>query len=182
MKNQKELNKYFSDVWKPSSLDTWEYSGIRLLDKIAWYESVIDVGCGYNLFKGKIHNLTGIDPANDAADIKAGIEHVTHFFPEQKFDVAICFGSINFGNEKKITNQISKMVSILNDTSRIYWRCNPGYHDHGNNMCSSIQFFPWNENYMYRFSDMFGYKINFMVNENHKTLNKQRLYSEWIKE
>jgi hypothetical protein len=27
-------------------------------------ESVLDVGCGYNEFKGKINNLTGLDPYN----------------------------------------------------------------------------------------------------------------------
>ena len=51
------------------------YVGIsrnRLLDKIAWYESVIDVGCGYNLFKGKIHNLTGIDPPTMRQILKQG--------------------------------------------------------------------------------------------------------------
>jgi excinuclease ABC subunit A len=41
----------------------------QIVDKIKPHETVIDVGCGYNLFKDKIPNLLGIDPANDAADI-----------------------------------------------------------------------------------------------------------------
>ena len=176
---QEELNEYFNKVWELSPIDEWEYSGLSLLRKIAPHKTVIDVGCGDNLFKDKIPNLLGTDPANDAADIKINIEE---FEPDNKYDVALCLGSINFGNEKKITNQISKVISILNDTSRIYWRCNPGHHDHDNQECSQISFFPWNEEWMEYFADMFNYKINFMTYENHKTLNKQRLYSEWIKE
>jgi len=49
-------------------------------------------------------------------------------------------------------------------------------------MCSQINFFPWNEEWMEYFADMFNYKIKFMKNETHKTHNRQRLYSEWIKE
>ena len=123
MNNQKKLNKYFSKVWEPSPIGEWEYSGIQIIDKIKPHETVIDVGCGYNLFKDKIKNLLGIDPANDEADIKISLEH---FLPDDKYDVALCLGSINFGDVNRITNQIAKVISILNDTSRIYWRCNPG--------------------------------------------------------
>ena len=177
--DQSKLDYYFENVWEPSPIDEWEYSGIQIVDKIKPHETVIDVGCGYNLFKDKIPNLLGIDPANDAADIKISLEH---FLPDDKFDVALCLGSIHFGDINRITNQIAKVVSILNNTSRIYWRCNPGHHDHDDDMCSQISFFPWNEEWMEHFADMFNYKINFMKYENHKTLNRHRLYSEWIKE
>jgi len=78
-----------------------------------------------------------------------------------KFDVALCLGSIHFGDVTKVTNQIVKVVSILKDTSRIYWRCNPGHHDHDDDMCSQISFFPWDEEWMEHFADMFNFKINF---------------------
>ena len=71
------------------------------------------------------------------------------------------------------------MVSILKDTSRIYWRCNPGHHDHDDDMCSQISFFPWDEEWMEHFADMFNFKINFMTYEHNN--NRQRLYSEWIR-
>ena len=32
-------------------------------------DNVVDIGCGFNEFKGKITNLIGIDPYNDKADI-----------------------------------------------------------------------------------------------------------------
>ena len=54
---QEELNEYFNKVWEPSPVDEWEYSGLSLLRKIAPHETVIDVGCGDNLFKDKIISL-----------------------------------------------------------------------------------------------------------------------------
>ena len=71
--NQKSLNKYFANTWK-SNLDRYQYSGWALADKIQSNESVLDVGCGFNEFKTRILNLTGLDPANDCADVKLPIE------------------------------------------------------------------------------------------------------------
>jgi len=176
---QEELNEYFGkNIWEPSVLENWEYSGIQLVDKVKPHEYVIDVGCGFNVFKDKIPNLLGIDPANNAADIKISIEE---FEPDDKFDVAFCLGSIHFGDELKITKQISKVVSILKDTSRIYWRCNPGYHDHDDELCSTISFFPWTKTKMEFFANMFNYQIEFMTFEKAKHTNRIRLYSEWIR-
>ena len=58
---------------------------------------------------------------------------------------------------------------------------NDQHHDHDDDMCSQISFFPWNEEWMEHFADMFNYKINFMKNETHTTLDRHRLYSEWIR-
>jgi len=169
----KILEKYFGGtVWEPTPIEEWKYSGLEIINKIEPHEYVIDVGCGFNMFKNKIPNLLGIDPQNDEADIKISIED---FEPDDKFDVALCLGSINFGDEEVITQQISKIVSILKDTSRIYWRCNPDSRDHDNSMCIEIPFFPWSEEWMIHFAKLFNYEINFMKPEP----NKVRLYCEW---
>jgi hypothetical protein len=167
------LDTYFKgDIWEPTPIEEWKYSGLELINRIEPHEYVIDVGCGYNMFKNKIPNLLGIDPQNDEADIKISIEE---FEPDNKFDVALCLGSINFGDDHVITQQISKIVSILKDTSRIYWRCNPDSRDHDNSMCAEIPFFPWSEEWMEHFAKLFNYEINFMKYEP----NKVRLYCEW---
>jgi hypothetical protein len=172
----KLLNKYFSDdIWKPTPIEEWKYSGLELINKIEPHEYVIDVGCGYNMFKDKIPNLLGIDSVNDEANIKISIEEFSRLYRGDKFDVALCLGSINFGDKLVITKQISKIVSILKDTSRIYWRCNPNSRDHDNDMCAQINFFPWSEEWMIHFAKLFNYKINYMKYEP----NKVRLYCEW---
>ena len=110
---QNKLNNYFANNWK-SNLDQYQYSGWALIDKIQPNESVLDVGCGFNEFKTRILNLTGLDPANDRADVKLPIEE---YSPPYKFDVALCLGSINFGNKLTIMNQIACVVNCLNLTA-----------------------------------------------------------------
>ena len=42
--------KYFKDSWKPD-YSKFKYSGWALLDKIKDTDMILDIGCGYNLFK-----------------------------------------------------------------------------------------------------------------------------------
>ena len=66
------MESYFNGKWSDSSLDVYPYSGWSLVEKINAMnpDRVLDVGCGFNRFKDKINNLKGIDPYNDAADVK----------------------------------------------------------------------------------------------------------------
>ena len=73
MHNQEFLNKYFSQVWQPST-DKYLYSGYNLVNKIKDDEWVLDVGCGHNEFKCMIKNVVGIDPCCSQADIVTTIE------------------------------------------------------------------------------------------------------------
>ena len=166
---QEALNNYFATKWK-SKLDQYQYSGWAIVDKIQSNESVLDVGCGSNEFKSRILNLTGIDPANDRADVKLLIEE---YSPPHKFDVALCLGSINFGNKLTIMNQIACVVNCLNPTARIYWRCNPGYADHGNEECKNIDFYPWSFDEHVKLSELFGFKLTACCGDN------DRIYAEW---
>jgi len=80
---------------------------------------IIDVGCGNNLYKQYYENLVGVDPVAPAADVKSTIEE---FETNQRFDVAFCFGSIVYGTEERIRNQISKVVSLMESQNSIFWR------------------------------------------------------------
>lgn len=170
--NQQELDKYFSTVWK-SNLDQYTYSGWALIDKVKPWEMVLDVGCGFNEFKPYIPNLIGVDPANDLADYKIPIEY---YQPESDFDVAFCLGSINFGSEINIVNQIAHVVSLMKTNSRIYWRCNPGLTDHGNEECKNIDFYHWSMAKQAEFADMFNYRLAFSCWD-----VGNRIYAEWIR-
>lgn len=174
--NQQYLNNYFANVWTkhhdPSR--THSKSGLELIYKINSNESVIDVGCGTNPFKGKIANLIGIDPAFEQADFRVTIDE---FETEEKFDVAFCLGSINFGQVEDIERQIAKVVSLLKPKARIYWRCNPGRKDHNNPECEQIDFYPWSIEEHIRLSDKFGFKLAECSWEN----GGRRIYAEWIR-
>ena len=170
--NQQLLNNYFSQHWR-GHLNLYQYSGLSLAKKIKPEEWVLDVGCGINPFKSLIANLVGIDPAFGQADHQTTIED---FETEQRFDVAFCLGSINFGPKETIKNQINCVVNLLNPTARIYWRVNPGRQDHGNKECKEIDFFPWNESLLKKYAKEFGFRAVDIKQD----LNN-RLYCEWAR-
>lgn len=175
--NQTQLNQYFSQVWKNRnrSLDQYRYTGWELIGKIRPGESVVDVGCGDNPFKTRIPNLVGFDPAFDEADHKLTLEEFSKIHNAQKFNVAFCLGSINFGTVDDIERQIGLVVKLLRKRdARIYWRCNPGRKDHGNAECENIDFYPWSFDEHIRLAEKFGFKI---VEMDWDTNN--RIYAEW---
>jgi len=168
--NQQELNNYFNIHWR-GHLNIYNYSGLSLAKKIKPEEWVLDVGCGINPFKPLISNLIGIDPAFGQADFMTTIED---FKTEQRFDVAFCLGSINFGDEIIIKKQIKCVINLLNPAARIYWRVNPGRKDHGNKECQTIDFFPWSPQLLTTYAHEFGFKV---VDLKHDLNN--RIYCEW---
>jgi len=170
--NQEQLNNYFSTHWR-GHLNVYNHSGLSLAKKIKPEEWVLDVGCGINPFKSLIANLVGIDPAFGQADYQTTIED---FKTEMRFDVAFCLGSINFGNEENILNQINCVNNLLNPAARIYWRVNPGLQDHGNKECQTIEFFPWSSQLLNDYAEKFGFKVVDLKQD----LNN-RLYCEWAR-
>lgn len=170
------LNNYFRNHWKPS-LSVYSASSYETIaKKINNDECLLDVGCGHNPFKSLVKNCYGIDPANSAADLQVSIED---FAPQKKYDVATCLGSINFGDEATISNQISKVVECLNDQGRIYWRLNPGRTDHSNALCKQIHFFPWTFKKLKTFANKHGFaQVNEIIDQDK---NIVRLYAEWNK-
>ena len=150
------LSNYFSKIWQPD-MKKWKYSGLKLVDEVNALNprSVLDVGCGHNEFEGKIHNLTGIDPYNDRADHKISI---MDFKPNQRFDVILCLGSINFGSRDKITAEIAKTVLLLEDGGTIFFRVNPGVN-HASPEARWIEFFAWNVPFIIELAEQFNLKV-----------------------
>ena len=171
------LTDYFTNTW-PSSrtagLDNYYWTGFKLIDEIKENERVLDVGCGVNPFKRHIPNLVGIDITDIGADEVCPIEEYELIdMYEEKYDVAFCLGSINFGSMELIDLQIEKIVNCLKDKSRIYWRCNPGHRDHGNDRVGEVPFFNWSLDDHVFFSNKYGYTITeFMPDRN-------RMYVKW---
>jgi len=150
------LNDYFSKIWQPD-MKKWKYSGLKLVDEVNALRprSVLDVGCGYNEFRGKIHNLTGIDPYNDRADHKISI---MDFKPNRRFDVILCLGSINFGSRDKITAEIAKTVLLLEQGGTMFFRVNPGLN-HDRPEARWIEFFAWNVPFIIELAEQFDLKV-----------------------
>ena len=100
------LHKYFSKYWD-NDMKKWKYSGVQLIDEVNNLKprAVLDVGCGYNEFKGKINNLIGIDPYNNKADLEVG---TLQYRTDQKFDVILCL----FGSRQPLSYPITKRLDL----------------------------------------------------------------------
>ena len=135
------MNKYFSEIWQPK-LKKFKFSGLKLIEEVNALNprAVLDVGCGYNEFKGKINNLIGIDPYNSHADIQIKIED---YNTTEKFDVILCLGSINFGTHDKIVKELQVCKNLLADGGKMFFRVNPGL-EHEAPESKFINFYPWN--------------------------------------
>ena len=166
------IKEYFGRHWT-SRTSEYRYSNHSIADKILPTERVIDIGCGNNEFKSLITNLLGIDIVNPAADLVVDFDE---FETTELFDVALCLGSIQYGNKNDIIHQLSKLSSILTPTGRVYWRTNTGVRDHKNELVNQVPYYPWTEQAHYEFAEQFGFDCTMVTEDLHG-----RLYAEWIK-
>ena len=150
------LHKYFSKYWE-NDIKKWKYSGLALVEEVNSLKprAVLDVGCGYNEFRGKIDNLTGIDPYNERADLQVS---TLDYKTDQKFDVMLCLGSINFGDRGKIIAEVGRCVDLLADGGTMFFRVNPGVQ-HNKPEAKWIEFFAWNVPFIIELSEIFNLKV-----------------------
>jgi SAM-dependent methyltransferase len=150
------LHKYFSKYWQ-NDMKKWKYSGVALIDEVNSLKprAVLDVGCGYNEFKGKIHNLIGIDPYNDRADLQV---RTLEYKTDQRFDVIMCLGSVNFGSRDKIIEEVSRCVNLLAEGGSMFFRVNPGIQ-HDKPEARWIEFFSWNVPFIIELAEIFNLQV-----------------------
>lgn len=176
MSDQDKINEFYLShretiAEAEKRLQNFPYSGMSLIDKIKPGETVIDIGCGYNIFKRHIPGLVGIDPVFDEADHQVTLQDFT---TDVKFDVAFCLGSVQFGDETFIRGQISKIVSLLKLPGRIYWRVRLDAAE------SMSQYkFTWSQDRISSISGDFGFHVVDQQWESNISDLTQRLYMEW---
>jgi len=162
--SERYINRFFGEIWKPRTGD-YDYTGWELADEINRQNprSVLDVGCGYHPFKGRINNLIGIDPYNNCADYMVDILDYVG-----SHDVVIALGSINFNDQDEIESRFKKCVDILDAGGKFYLRANPGItHKTG----PYVEIFPWTFEIVKEFAE----KYNLQLLEFKKDTN-DRLY------
>jgi SAM-dependent methyltransferase len=119
------MNRFFGEIWKPNT-EVYQYTGWGLVEEINKQDpkAVLDFGCGYNPFKGRVKNLVGIDPFNNCADYMVDI--LEFKIEPESFDHIIVFGSLNFNSRDEIDERFAKLVSVLMPGGKMYFRANPG--------------------------------------------------------
>ena len=150
------LHRYFSKYWD-NDMKKWKYSGLALVEEVNNLKprAVLDVGCGYNEFKGKIKNLIGIDPYNDRADLEVS---TMDYKTDQKFDVILCLGSVNFGSRDKIIAEVGGCVNLLAEGGTMFFRVNPGIQ-HDRPEAKWIEFFGWNVPFIIELAEIFNLQV-----------------------
>jgi hypothetical protein len=141
-------------IFNKTRLEGFSYSGFNLVDEVNQLKpnKIVDVGCGENLFKGLIQNLYGFDPIfHSNLDQQASIDTID--FDANSIDVALCLGSIQYGDANVQFNQLTKVVSWVKPGGYIVMRKWPfldyvGHHEEYlkkiNRICYS-DFYIWTE-------------------------------------
>jgi len=168
-----------SDRWRPKNFHFTQSGESVIADVNALQPRfVVDVGCGYNLMKGRIPNLIGIDLVNSRADLICDMLEAP--VAAETFDVALAMGSINFGGENLIKTQIAKVLSWLKPGGRLFMRVNP------NALTSTIQYYPWTRQKITEFTDLFNLDLEAGIVDDRDTLaatpqDGLRYYFRWRK-
>tara|TARA_B100001094_G_scaffold76296_1_gene72721 strand:+ start:1746 stop:2426 length:681 start_codon:yes stop_codon:yes gene_type:complete len=170
--DDKVLARYFGEVWQ-GHMKKFKYSGLTLIDEVNSLKPrrVLDIGCGYHEFKGKIHNLVGIDPYNKKSDYQVKL---LDYHPKEKFDATLALGSINFGSTDKIFAELEHAVSLCNPGAVMFFRANPGL-PHDKDESTWISFYPWDANFIVNCADQLNVDILDLRTDTHKN----RLYFVW---
>lgn len=160
--DRRYLKRFFGEIWKPRT-DDYNYTGWNLAEEIAKQhpQNVLDVGCGYNQFKGRIPNLIGIDPNNDCADYMVDIldyrvEPGTH-------DHIIALGSINFNSREDIEARFAHCVDLLAPCGRMYFRANPGIQWKNGPW---VEIFAWSFQVVVELEKAYGLKLETFKQDN----------------
>jgi hypothetical protein len=153
--SERYIKRFFGEIWKPQT-DIYSYTGWSLADEITKQnpKNVLDVGCGYHPFKGRIPNLIGIDPYNNCADYQVDI--LEYKVMPNSHDHIIALGSINFNSRDEIEARISHCVDLLEPRGKFYLRANPGIpHKAG----PYVEIFPWDFETVSEFAVQFNLKL-----------------------
>ena len=152
--SERYILRFFSEIWKPRTGD-YEHTGWELAEEVNKLnpKSVLDVGCGYHPFKGRIPNLVGIDPYNNCADYEVDI---LEYRVKRKYDHIIALGSINFNSRDEIEERFAHCVELLETNGKFYLRANPGIpHKAG----FYVDIFPWTFEIVNEFAEKYNLKL-----------------------
>lgn len=170
--SKRYTHRFFAEMWKPRTAD-YDYTGWTLVDEVNALnpDSVLDVGCGYHPFKGRIHNLVGIDPYNNCADYEVDI--LDYKVQAESHDVILALGSINFNSHDEIEQRFAHCVGLLKTGGKFYLRANPGItHRSG----PYVDVFAWSFEVVSQFAEIYNLRL-----ECFKQDTNDRLYFVYTK-
>jgi hypothetical protein len=162
IEQRERIASYFGRRYR-SSMDRFPTSGLSLAERVRELEPrfVVDAGCGYNEFRGRIRNCIGIDLVNPNADLVCGFAEAP--IKEGSIDVVLALGSINFGDEEDVTADLEVVSSWLVPGGRMFMRANPGEPLDD----PSIVVYPWSPKAIHRIGERVGLEVASEIVEEH---------------
>lgn len=154
--SERYTHRFFSEMWRPRT-NEYEHTGWQLVEEVNKLnpEKVLDVGCGYHPFKGRIQNLIGIDPYNNMADYEVDI--LEYRVKPESYDVILALGSINFNSRDEIEQRFSHCVELLKKGGKFFLRANPGIsHKAG----PYVDIFPWSFEVVNEFAEKYNLNLD----------------------
>ena len=140
-----ELQYLFKDKKRKLDNPKWnKYSrggGINFIKEINNLNPnlVLDLGCGFNNYKGLIKNIVGVDILDNEFNLDGENGSGQDFFcdirnlpfKDNTADIVLAFGSINFGDDEVIDSQFREAIRVLKRGGRFYFR---GLPDHSHKL------------------------------------------------
>ena len=130
MELHKQIKHLFNDKQiRPDAINKYAETAYQMINEINTINpnAVLDLGCGNNIYKGKIKNLIGIDILdNNLQDVNAPLENLP--YDNDYADAILALGSINFGDEELIDKQFKEMIRVSKPGAIIYFRVMPEHN------------------------------------------------------
>ena len=152
----KEILNYFNGiVWQQTELDR------KVIKAVKEASSIIDVGCGFNQYKQfNSDNFIGIDIANPNAD---WVGDILNYKTDQRFKLAICYGSLHFYNYEWIKNRFEKILALTLTSGIIMMKVNPGIN--------SNYPLPFFKHWTWPLAEHFAEVYNLQISDKHEWYN-----------
>lgn len=168
---------YYNRFWKEDTV-SYSHSGAALADRVNEMqpESVLDIGCGENLFKGYVKNLTGIDPFNSYADQMVSLDQYALNNPEIKHDVIFALGSIECGERADIIHHFEIIDKMTKQGGYQFWRVNQERPISNFPLLDLVEFYPWTEKFVQELAEFYGYEIKELCEETNEDGEKRLFF------
>lgn len=153
-KEEEEKDYFLSRI-----VEKYEPNGKRMISEINSLNPnlVVDLGCGLNQYKPLIKNLIGVDILNCREDIVADISDLSSHFENNSVDVTLALGSINFGTDAIIEQQLREVKRILKIGGYAYFRANQ--NDHDPNHEGKLYYYEWSKEKVIEWSKILNFEI-----------------------
>jgi hypothetical protein len=160
------LDMYYARYWKE---DVWSYerSGHNLALEVNQLRgnSVLDVGCGNNLFKDHIYYLHGIDVFNEKADQTISLAQFQSENPKVQYDVILALDSVNTGKKADILYSFDQLDKLTKPGGHQFWRVNTAPPTSEFPLLGLVEFFEWDEKFINELADCNGYQVKELCEE-----------------